>query len=75
MQDVIRLRPPRPMQRSGRPSRRVDLEELVVIIGVITVDLHGEDGVWGGELDAFSRGGVLNLMRHISDVRLPALIE
>jgi hypothetical protein len=63
------------MQRSGRPSRRVDLEELVVIIGVITVDLHGEDGVWGGELDAFPRCGVLNLMRHISDVRLPALIE
>jgi hypothetical protein len=75
MQDVVRLRPSRAMQWCGRSSGCIDLEELVVIIGVSTIDLHSEYGVRSGELDSFPCGCVLNLMRHTSDARLTTLIE
>lgn len=54
---VVGLAPAGPVQRRCRPPRRVDLEKLVVTVGVSRVDLHGEDRVRGGELGAFTGGG------------------
>ncbi len=59
--------------RRPRPERRVYLETLVVTVGVSRVDLHGEDRVWGGELGAFSRGGVLNQVRNADDAKAAGL--
>ncbi len=61
-------RPNRSAMSSTRPPRRVDLEKLVVTVGVSRVDLHGEDRVQGGELGAFTCGGVLNPVPHANDV-------
>ena len=72
VQDVVGLRPSFAMRWSGRSPRRIDLEELVMPVGVGCVDLHGDDRVWGGEFDAFGSGGVLNQMRHTSDARFAA---
>src|SRR6478672_11412860 len=49
VQYVVGLAPAGPVQRRCRPPRRVDLEKLVVTVGVSRVDLDGEDRVWGSE--------------------------
>lgn len=71
MQYVVGLAPAGPVQRRCRPPRRVDLEKLVVTVGVSRVDLDGEDRVWGGELGAFASGGVLSQVRHADDAKEP----
>ena len=72
IEDVIGLAPASSVQWGGRPPRRVDLEELILIVGMFRIDLHRENRVRQGELDALARGGVLNQMCHTSDARFAA---
>ena len=58
------------MQWRGGSAGRVDLEELVLIIGVPCIDLDRENRVRSCELDTFPSGTVLNQMCHVSDARL-----
>ena len=58
VQHVIGLAPAGSVQRGGRPSRRLHLEELVLIISVSRIDLDREDRVRSGQLDTFAGGCV-----------------
>jgi hypothetical protein len=42
---VVGLRPSSTVQRRGRAARCVDLEQLLLIIGMSRIDLDGDDGV------------------------------
>jgi DNA-binding CsgD family transcriptional regulator len=69
LQDVVGLCPADLVERRGAPPGSVDLEELVLAVGILGGDLDRQYRVGRDQLGAFAGGGVLDVKRHGPDAK------